>query len=77
MDFTRSTVSLSRRASGDTEREGNRLAARRFPLASPVVVLVDHWTGSMGEGIAIGMDGLKRATIVGTEMAGLLVQSAA
>ena len=43
-----------------------------FRYAAPVVVLVDHWTGSMGEGIAIGMDGLKRATVVGTEMAGLL-----
>jgi carboxyl-terminal processing protease len=43
-----------------------------FCFAAPVVVLVDHWTGSMGEGIAIGLDGLKRATIVGTEMAGLL-----
>lgn len=42
------------------------------PYKAPVVVLVDHWTGSMGEGIAIGMDGLKRATIVGTRMAGLL-----
>jgi C-terminal processing protease CtpA/Prc len=40
--------------------------------AAPVVVLVDHWTGSMGEGIAIGMDGLKRATVVGTRMAELL-----
>lgn len=43
-----------------------------FTFAAPVVVLVDHWTGSMGEGIAIGLDGLKRATVVGTEMAGLL-----
>jgi carboxyl-terminal processing protease len=42
------------------------------PYTAPVVVLVDHWTGSMGEGIAIGMDGLKRATVVGTEMARLL-----
>ena len=42
------------------------------PYKAPVVVLVDHWTGSMGEGIAIGMDGLKRATVVGTRMAGLL-----
>ena len=42
------------------------------PYRAPVVVLVDHWTGSMGEGIAIGMDGLKRATVVGTEMARLL-----
>lgn len=37
-----------------------------------VIVLVGHWTGSMGEGIAIGFDGLKRAKIVGTPMAGLI-----
>jgi C-terminal processing protease CtpA/Prc len=37
----------------------------------PVVVLVGRWTASMGEGIAIGLDGMKRATIVGTPMAGL------
>jgi C-terminal processing protease CtpA/Prc len=42
-----------------------------FAYPAPVVVLVNHWTGSMGEGIAIGMDGMKRATIVGTEMARL------
>ena len=39
---------------------------------APVVVLVSHWTGSMGEGIAIGLDGMGRATVVGTEMARLL-----
>lgn len=43
-----------------------------FIYKSPVIVLVNHWTGSMGEGIAIGMDGMKRAGIVGTEMAGLI-----
>lgn len=37
----------------------------------PLVVLVDHWTGSMGEGMAIGLDGLGRARVVGTAMAGL------
>jgi C-terminal processing protease CtpA/Prc len=37
----------------------------------PVVVLVDRWTASMGEGMAIGLDGLKRARVVGTPMAGL------
>lgn len=42
-----------------------------FTYSAPVVVLVNHWTGSMGEGIAIGMDGMKRATVVGTEMARL------
>ena len=43
-----------------------------FTYTRPVVILVDHWTGSMGEGIAIGFDGMKGATVVGTEMAGLL-----
>lgn len=39
---------------------------------APVVVLVGYWTGSMGEGIAIGFDALKRARVAGTPMAGLL-----
>lgn len=34
----------------------------------PVVILVGRWTGSMGEGLAIGMDGMERASIVGSEM---------
>ena len=38
----------------------------------PLVVLVNRWTGSMGEGIAIGFDGMKRGQIVGDVMAGLL-----
>jgi C-terminal processing protease CtpA/Prc len=37
----------------------------------PVVVLVDHWTGSMGEGLAIGFDATGSGQIVGTPMAGL------
>ena len=38
----------------------------------PVVILVGRWTGSMGEGIAMGFDGLERAEVVGTEMRKLL-----
>jgi C-terminal processing protease CtpA/Prc len=38
----------------------------------PLIVLVGNWTSSMGEGMAIGFDGMQRATIVGTKMAGLL-----
>jgi carboxyl-terminal processing protease len=38
----------------------------------PVAVLVGRWTGSMGEGLAIGFDAAASATIVGTPMAGLL-----
>jgi len=37
-----------------------------------LIVLVSYWTGSMGEGMAIGFDAMKRATIIGTKMAGLL-----
>lgn len=43
-----------------------------FAYTAPVVVLVGRWTGSMGEGITIGLDGMARATAVGTRMAGLL-----
>jgi carboxyl-terminal processing protease len=42
-----------------------------WTYSAPTVVLVNRWTASMGEGIAIGLDGMKRATIVGTQMAGL------
>lgn len=38
----------------------------------PVAVLVGHWTGSMGEGLAIGFDATRSGTVVGTAMAGLL-----
>ncbi|MCC3154454.1 S41 family peptidase [Hymenobacter sp. BT770] len=48
------------------------LVAPRGPrYTAPMVVLVGRWTGSMGEGLAIGFDGLGRATVVGTEMAQL------
>ncbi|SEK31353.1 carboxyl-terminal processing protease [Aquimarina amphilecti] len=38
----------------------------------PLVILCGRWTGSMGEGITIGFDGLNRAEVVGTDMGGLL-----
>ena len=43
----------------------------RFTYAKPVAVLVGRWTGSMGEGVAIGLDGMERATVFGSAMAGL------
>ena len=39
---------------------------------SPVVVLVNRWTGSMGEGLAIGFDATSAGRVVGTEMARLV-----
>lgn len=37
----------------------------------PMVVLVGRWTGSMGEGMAVGFDGTGRARVMGSPMAGL------
>ncbi len=49
------------------------LVSPRNPIFhKPLVVIVGNWTGSMGEGIAIGFDGMKLAKIIGTKMAGLL-----
>jgi carboxyl-terminal processing protease len=50
------------------------LVSPRGPFAyeRPVAVLVDHWTGSMGEGLAIGFDAVGRGTVIGTPMAALL-----
>jgi carboxyl-terminal processing protease len=50
-----------------------RRVASRGPwrVRGRVAVLVGRWTGSMGEGMAIGFDGLKRGRVYGTEMAQL------
>jgi carboxyl-terminal processing protease len=37
----------------------------------PVAVLVNHFSESMAEGFAMGLAGMKRATVVGTRMGGL------
>ena len=42
-----------------------------WTFEGPVVVLVNHWSTSMAEGFAMGLDGMQRATVVGTRMAGL------
>jgi carboxyl-terminal processing protease len=44
------------------------VSPRSTQYKKPVVVLVGRWTGSMGEGLAIGFEGLERAHIVGSEM---------
>ncbi|PQJ78935.1 S41 family peptidase [Polaribacter porphyrae] len=45
---------------------------RGIQYKKTLIVLSGRWTGSMGEGLTIGLDGLKRATIIGTEMRKLL-----
>lgn len=73
MPYQKHSIPAEERQFG-TKRSWIELVSSRgeFTYTAPVVVLVNHWTGSMGEGIAIGMDGMKRATIVGTEMARLV-----
>ncbi len=62
--------------------ERRRFGVRRFwtewvaprpgkSYTRPLVVLVNGWTGSMGEGIAIGLQGMSRAVLIGSPMAGL------
>jgi carboxyl-terminal processing protease len=57
----------------DVERNWIEMVTPRGPFTytAPLVVLVDHWTGSMGEGIAIGFDAMHRAQVMGTPMAHL------
>ena len=57
----------------DVERNWVEFVAPRGPFTytAPVVVLVNHWTGSMGEGMAVGFDAMQRAVVVGTPMAHL------
>ena len=48
------------------------VAPRKTLYDKPLVVLVNHWTGSMGEGLTIGLHGMQRGHVIGSEMAGLL-----
>ncbi len=44
------------------------VSPRGITYRKPVIILVERWTGSMGEGVAIGFQGMGRGDIVGTEM---------
>src|SRR5262245_383822 len=48
------------------------VSPRGLRYSRPVVVLVNRWTGSMGEGLAIGFDATGAGRLVGTEMARLV-----
>jgi carboxyl-terminal processing protease len=47
------------------------VSPRKKIYHKPMLILVDHWTGSVAEGIAIGFDALKRGKVMGTKMAAL------
>lgn len=54
-------------------RPYNRKIVPRGPWTATgkVVVISGHWTGSMGEGMAVGFDGARLGTVIGSPMAGL------
>lgn len=53
----------------DVERSWVEYVSPRLEqYEKPVIILVSRWTGSMGEGLAIGFEGMGRAEIVGSEM---------
>jgi carboxyl-terminal processing protease len=55
------------------KRSWQEIVSPRGPTYTKrLIVLADHWTGSMGEGITIGFDGMKRATVIGTPLARLI-----
>ncbi|WP_290842332.1 S41 family peptidase [Flavobacterium sp.] len=57
----------------DTKRSWiEYVTPRKSRYQGKVYILVSHWTGSMGEGLAIGFDAMKAAEIIGTQMAGLI-----
>ncbi|MFL5738932.1 MAG: S41 family peptidase [Flavisolibacter sp.] len=47
------------------------VSPRKTTYTKALVVLADHWTGSVGEAMVIGLDGLKRVKVIGTQMARL------
>lgn len=71
--YQRHSVPAEERAYGVKRSWVEEVSPRgRFCYTGVVVVLVDHWTGSMGEGVTIGLDAMHRTRTVGTEMARLL-----
>ncbi len=69
--FVERTQGYQRILPRDGEAWVRTVSPRGATYRAPLVVLVDHWTGSMAEGMAVGLDGMLRATVVGTRMAGL------
>lgn len=60
------------RATGIRRVWDEYVAPRGEPVSKPVVVLVGRWTGSMGEGLAIGLHATRGAAVLGQPMARLL-----
>lgn len=56
----------------ESEMQRAYVTPRKPHYSKPYVVLVGRWTGSMGEGMAIGFDAIGARAIIGAPMADLL-----
>lgn len=72
LPYQKHEVPGEERVTGIKRSWAEYVSPRGKTYVNPLVVLVNHWTGSMGEGIAVGFSGLNRAKIVGTQMARLV-----
>jgi carboxyl-terminal processing protease len=72
MPYQRHEAVAELRSSGIRRRWIEEVAPRGTTFRQPLVVLVGRWTGSMGEGIAIGLNAARGAPVVGEPMAHLL-----
>lgn len=73
LPYQKHVLPAEERATG-VRRSWFELVSRRgdYVYARPIAVLVSRWTGSMGEGLAIGFDATTAGTVIGTAMAGLV-----
>jgi carboxyl-terminal processing protease len=70
--YQKHIYSIEEKETGIKRSAVELVSPRKKIYTGRLIVLVSYWTGSMGEGMAIGFDAMKRATIMGTKMAGLL-----
>ncbi len=65
-------VRAPRPAPGSREIPAERVSPRGpFTYTGRTLVLVDRWTAGEGESLAVGLESAAKATLVGTQMAGL------
>ena len=67
--FTAVEAPWQLREAPDAKRVADLVAPREWTYRAPVVVLVDRWTAGDGEALAVGLNAVAKARLVGTPMA--------
>lgn len=69
--YQRHELPAEERETGIRRRWLELVSPRPAPYRAPLVVLAGRWTGSMGEGLAVGLRTVRQAPVVGTALARL------